>query len=76
MVVPHLGHLWSKQGVPCWWGTLSPQLGQTQFPPGPAPKPPPRPPPPWPPPLPVPGPWPLGPVPLPLGMVISFLPSL
>lgn len=58
MVAPHLGHFRSKQGVPIWWGTRSPQLGQTHCPPGPAAKPPdlPRPPPPCPMPLPVPGP--------------------
>jgi len=58
MVAPHLGHFRSKQGLPVWWGARSPQLGQTQSPPGPAAKPPrrPRPPPPRPIPLPVPGP--------------------
>jgi len=75
MVAPHLGHFRSKQGVPIWWGTRSPQLGQTQSPPGPAAKPPdlPRPPPPRPMPLPVPGPSPLGPVPSPRGILLSSL---
>ena len=75
MVAPHLGHFRSKQGVPVWWGTRSPQLGQTQSPPGPAAKPPdlPRPPPLCPIPLPVPGPCPLGPVPSPRGILLSSL---
>jgi hypothetical protein len=73
MLLPHLGHFISKQGLPlrCW--ALAPQEGQTQFPAGPAPGrlPPMRPlpdPRPIPPPPPVPGPWPAGPVPSPLGI--------
>ncbi len=77
MAVPHLGHFWSEQELPNGWLALSPQLEQTQDPPGAAAKPPPRPCPPpfrpWPPPppLPVPAPWPLGPVPSPLGILLA-----
>jgi hypothetical protein len=68
MAAPHLGHVSSKHGFPCWCGICSPQAGQTHWPPGPllALPPPPRPvlapPPPCPEVLPV-----------PLGIVISFL---
>jgi transcriptional regulator with PAS, ATPase and Fis domain len=36
MGVPHLGHAICKQGWPAMCGVFSPQLGQTQTPPGPA----------------------------------------
>lgn len=77
IAAPHLGHCCSKQGVPDWCVALTPQLGHTQSPPGPAAKRPPRPAPRFfPMPLPVPGPCPLGPVPSFLGIRITsfFLP--
>ncbi len=43
IAAPHLGHCCSKQGVPDWCVALTPQLGHTQSPPGPAAKRPPRP---------------------------------
>jgi tellurite resistance protein len=78
IICPHFGHFCWLQGTPTWCGAVVPQLGQTQFPPGPMAKPPPRPrpppppcPPPRPMPRPVPGPCPVGPVPSPRGITIT-----
>jgi hypothetical protein len=35
MAAPQLGHSWLLQGLPLSWGMRSPQLVQTQYPPGP-----------------------------------------
>jgi hypothetical protein len=37
IALPHFGHFMSKHGIPIWCAAFSPQLGQTQEPPGPAP---------------------------------------
>jgi hypothetical protein len=65
--VPHWGHLRSRQGCPTWCGTLCPQWGQRQLPPGPAAFGPPIRPGPWPRPLPPPCP---GPVPLIMSLLL------
>lgn len=69
---PHFGQSLEAHGSPLTWGTVAPQLGQTQLPPGPAPQD--LPIPPRPPPMPRPAPWPPppGPVPSCLGMTHSF----
>lgn len=70
--VPHFGQSLEAHGSPLTWGTVAPQLGQTQWPPGPAPQDLPMRP--RPPPIPRPAPWPPppGPVPSPPGIACSF----
>jgi len=73
MGVPHFGHITCMQGCPAACGTFSPQLGQTQEPPGPAVRGPPILPAPWP--LPCRRPPPPRPAPIPKPIGITFSPS-
>lgn len=75
ILVPHSGHVFPLHGWPATCGTFMPHFGQRQFPPGPAANEPPMRPLPLPAarpiPRPPPRPCPTGPVPSPLGIVLS-----